>query len=195
MRPSSKHTRSVSPTARRGRSTSAAAIAAIVLVASAASAALAVTSKGVHATRAVRVVNAASNAVVGKKIVVDTHGRTLYALSPETTHHLLCTSKECFEFWPPLLVHSASVKPTAGPGVSGHLGLLRRAAGKFQVTLRGMPLYTFAGDKAKGEANGEGLKTFGGTWHAVAASASHPAAPPARAPEAAPAPMHGGYGY
>jgi predicted lipoprotein with Yx(FWY)xxD motif len=183
----------------------AAAIATIAVVATAASAALAVTGNGAHAAKAVRVVNASSNAVLGKKIVVDTRGRTLYALSPETVHHLLCKSRECFEIWPPLLVHSASVKPTAGPGVGGHLGLLRRGRGTFQVTLRGLPLYRFAGDKA-GEANGEGLMTFGGTWHAVRASANAAGSPapqaPAPAPTPAPAPAPGpapapmpGYGY
>ena len=26
-------------------------------------------------------------------------------------------------------------------------------------------VYTFAGDTAKGQANGEGIKSLGGTWH------------------------------
>jgi hypothetical protein len=38
-------------------------------------------------------VGSVTNAKFGEQIVVDAHGRTLYALSPETTHHLLCKSR------------------------------------------------------------------------------------------------------
>jgi predicted lipoprotein with Yx(FWY)xxD motif len=103
----------------------------------------------------------------------------------------LCRSRACLEFWPPLLVHSASVKLGAAPGVSGHLGVIRRGAGEYQVTLRGLPLYRFSGDSAKGEANGEGIKSFGGTWHALAAAATSAGAPQAAPP--APAPPHYAY--
>jgi len=186
-RPTHKLTGDMSRRQRRRRSTFAAAIAGIALVVVAANAALAVTGGRARASASARVVSASNNASLGKKIVVDTHGRTLYALSPETVRHLLCKSHACFEFWPPLLVHAANVKLTAGPGVSGRLGVLRRSGGKFQVTLRGLPLYRFSGDKAAGQANGEGIKTFGGTWHAVAATTNHPASPPS------PAPMPYGY--
>jgi predicted lipoprotein with Yx(FWY)xxD motif len=116
-----------------------------------------------------RVVGAASNSKLALTVVIDTHGHTLYALHPETTHHLLCKSRACFEAWPPLTVRSANVRLAAGHGVEGRLGLLRRSDGKGQVTLRGVPLYRFSGDSGKGEANGEGIKSFGGTWHAVPA--------------------------
>jgi predicted lipoprotein with Yx(FWY)xxD motif len=115
-------------------------------------------------------VGSVSNAKLGERIVVDTHGRTLYTLSPETTHHLLCKSSECFKFWPPLTVNSHRAKLKVGPGVHGSLGILRRSNGILQVTLRGMPLYRYAGDHAKGQANGQGIESFGGTWHAVTAS-------------------------
>jgi predicted lipoprotein with Yx(FWY)xxD motif len=75
-------------------------------------------------------------------------------------------------------VHSRAVKLLAGHGVEGHIGLLRRSDGKLQLTLRGLPLYRFAGDSAAGEANGEGIKSFGGTWHAVRAKAHSTATPP-----------------
>jgi hypothetical protein len=88
-------------------------------------------------------------------------------------------------------VRSRSVPLVSGRGVQGHLALLRRSDGKLEVTLRGMPLYRFAGDSAKGQANGEGIKSFGGTWHAVTAKASQSAAPAPMQPPAAPP----GYGY
>ena len=37
-------------------------------------------------------ITSTSNAKLGEQLVVDAQGRTLYALSPETTHHLLCKS-------------------------------------------------------------------------------------------------------
>jgi len=114
-------------------------------------------------------VGSARNATLSRTIVVDPHGRTLYALSPETTHHLLCKTSECFEFWPPLTVHSRSVALRAGLGVHGGLGLLRRSNGALQVTLRGKPLYRYSGDSARGQVEGEDIKSFGGTWHAVSA--------------------------
>jgi predicted lipoprotein with Yx(FWY)xxD motif len=117
-------------------------------------------------------VNSESSSKLGGRIVVNAQGRTLYALSPETTHHLLCTSKECLNFWPPYTVSSRKAKLRLGSGVHGRLGILRRGNGALQVTLRGMPLYRFSGDHAKGQTNGQGLKSFGGTWHAVTAAAA-----------------------
>jgi predicted lipoprotein with Yx(FWY)xxD motif len=126
-------------------------------------------------------VKSASNATLKETVVVNGQGRTLYALSPETTHHLLCTSSECFNHWPPLTVRSAKVKLEAGPGVHGALGVLRRSNGTFQVTLRGLPLYRYAEDHAKGDAKGEGIESFGGTWHAVTAGASSTKTAPTKA--------------
>ena len=123
-------------------------------------------------------VGSASNAKVGEKIVVDAHGRTLYALSPETAHRLLCKSSECLKVWPPLTVRSGKTKLVAGSGVHGRLAILRRSNGVLQVTLGGLPLYRFSGDSAKGAANGEGIKSFGGTWHVISA-ATGMAPPPA----------------
>ncbi len=114
------------------------------------------------------VVSASHNSRLHTNILVNAQGRTLYVLSPETTHHLLCTSHACLSSWPPVTV-SHSARLSEGSGVHGSLGLLRRG-GSEQVTLNGMPLYLFAGDQGRGEANGEGLSSFGGTWHAVLAS-------------------------
>ena len=111
----------------------------------------------------------ASNATLGKTVVVSSTGRTLYALSPETTRHLLCKSGSCLALWPPLTVRNRHVKLKDGPGVHGTLTLLHRSNGRWQVVLRGKPLYRYAGDSARGEANGEGIKSFGGIWHAVTA--------------------------
>jgi predicted lipoprotein with Yx(FWY)xxD motif len=109
----------------------------------------------------------ASNATIGKTIVVNGHGLTVYELRPETSTHLLCTSAQCLKFWPFVTVSSRTAKLTKTAAVNGKLGILHRN-GKFQVTLAGRPLYRFAGDAAKpGAASGQGIKAFGGTWHVV----------------------------
>jgi predicted lipoprotein with Yx(FWY)xxD motif len=110
----------------------------------------------------------AHNASLGETVVVNTRGRTLYKLSPETAHHLLCKSSQCFMFWPPLKV-SKNAKLTAAHGIKGKLGKIHRN-GFYQVTLGGDPLYTFAEDQGKGQANGNGIKSFGGTWHVLTTS-------------------------
>jgi predicted lipoprotein with Yx(FWY)xxD motif len=105
-------------------------------------------------------------------IVVGPRGATVYTLSGESTHHLVCTPQAkpkgmCFHFWPPLKVRSAKTKLTAAHGIKGKLGLLHRN-GFFQVTLSGHPLYYFLEDAGKkGSATGQGIVAFGGTWHVV----------------------------
>jgi len=131
-------------------------------------------------------IGSASNSSLGKRVVVNAQGHTVYALSPETATHLLCKSSECMKFWPPLTVSSPTIKLKDGPGVHGHLAILRRSNGLLQVTLRGMPLYRFSRDHAKGQANGEGIESFGGTWHAISAASAKPTTPSAPAPPSEP---------
>jgi predicted lipoprotein with Yx(FWY)xxD motif len=185
---------------RRGRSTVGAIAGGVaaVLAVGVSFAAVALAAGGTAT------VGSASNSKLGKRVAVSAQGRTLYALSPETTHHLLCTSAACLKTWPPLTVPSRKTKLRAGSGVHGQLGILRRSDGRLQLTLRGRPLYRFSGDRTKGEANGEGIESFGGTWHAVtaAASASSPApTTPSMTPTTptttptTPAPETPAYGY
>ena len=117
------------------------------------------------------------SAVLHERVAVSPQGRTLYELSPETAHHLLCRSSACLHFWPPLTAPSRSTKLKLGTGQHGRLSLLRRSGGMLQVTLNGHPLYRYSGDRGRGQANGVGIKSFGGTWHAVAVGGSPPASP------------------
>lgn len=112
-----------------------------------------------------------------KTVLVAANGHTLYTLSKETTHRIICT-KGCLTNWPPLKI-AKGVRPVG----AAHLGVLKRREGFLQVTLNGRPLYTFIGDTKKGQANGEGLKDVG-VWHvaAVAKAASAPAPDPVPAP-------------
>jgi predicted lipoprotein with Yx(FWY)xxD motif len=131
--------------------------------------------------------NGHANATLGKTIVINPAGRTLYALSGETSHHLLC-KQSCFHTWPPLTVPSRSTKVSLGSGVHGKLGLIRRSNGSLQVTLRGLLLYRFSGDHATGETNGDGIEADGGTWHAATAAAVPTPAPMTPTPPPTPTP-------
>lgn len=159
------------------------AIAAVV--------AFAVALTAVALAAAVPTLGSAKNERLGRAVAVDSHGRTVYVLHPETSRHLLCTSRACLRFWPPVTVHSRHTRLRAGHGVHGRLGILRRHGGTLQVTLNGLPLYRFRLDTVRGQANGEGIKSFGGTWHVVTLARLHPARPtPAPSP---PMPAPTGY--
>jgi predicted lipoprotein with Yx(FWY)xxD motif len=111
--------------------------------------------------------------VGGRTIVVNSKGRTVYVLKPETSRHLLCKSSSCLQFWPPVKV-SKNGKLRAAAGIKGKLGRLHRK-GFYQLTLGGEPLYMYSGDSGKGMANGDGIRSFGGTWHVLSLGKSHAA--------------------
>ncbi len=164
--------------------------AALVLVASFAAVALAASTTVT--------VDSTMNAKLDEQIAVTSQGRTLYALSGETASHLKCKTKECFKAWPPLTVPSRKTKLKAGSGLTGHLGILRRSNGMLQVTVNGRPVYRFFKDHAKGEVNGQGVESFGGTWSAMAASGETSASSPekgASTPAAPTPPAEPPYGY
>jgi predicted lipoprotein with Yx(FWY)xxD motif len=139
---------------------------AILATAAVAGAAVAVGAGLASASTSHPTVAAANNSGLHEKVLVDSHGFTLYELSPETTHHLLCKSSACLGFWPPLKASSAKAKLVKGAGVKGKLGTMRRH-GFFQVTLDGRPLYRFSVETAKGQSKGQGIHGFGGVWHVV----------------------------
>jgi predicted lipoprotein with Yx(FWY)xxD motif len=101
-------------------------------------------------------------------LLVDSTGAALYSSEQEKTGTVMCTGA-CTSIWLPLKA-PASGQPTAGDGVSGKLGTVKRPDGARQVTLDGRPLYRFAEDTDKGKATGDNVSdSFGGqkfTWHA-----------------------------
>lgn len=117
---------------------------------------------------------------LGKTVLANLKGHTLYSLSAETNGRFICTGP-CLANWHPLLV-PAGTKPT-GPV---KLGTIKRPEGKTQVTFKGKPLYAFDGDSKPGQANGEGFKDVG-TWHAVTLASPVPAEPQPQ-PEPSPYP-------
>lgn len=103
-----------------------------------------------------------------ERVAVNAAGLTVYTLSGDSRRHMKCRrGNGCFSFWPPVTVKH---RPTKAAGVKGRLGTFKRD-GFTQVTLNGHPLYTYAGDERRpGLANGNGIRTFGGTWHVVPAA-------------------------
>ena len=94
-------------------------------------------------------------------VLADANGKTLYTLTAGGKA-LPCTGK-CLDAWPPAMVPSG----TAGLTVDGTKVSVMAGSGGDVLAVAGMPLYTFAGDQAAGDANGEGISGFGGTWHVV----------------------------
>ena len=99
--------------------------------------------------------------------LVDSSGAPLYSSDQEKSGTVMCTGG-CISIWLPLKAPSGN--PTAGDGVSGKLGAVKRPDGSRQVTLDGRPLYRFAEDGSDGKATGDDVTdSFGGqrfTWHA-----------------------------
>jgi predicted lipoprotein with Yx(FWY)xxD motif len=103
-------------------------------------------------------------------IVLNAGGKAVYDLTGDRRGHAECTkANSCFSFWPPVTVASAR-KLSKAAGIKGKLGTWHRN-GRFQVTLNGHPLYTYAPDRRRA-AKGEGISGFGGTWHVLRASGS-----------------------
>jgi predicted lipoprotein with Yx(FWY)xxD motif len=116
--------------------------------------------------------------VSGVTVLTNAQGFTLYWFAPDTATKSNCNGS-CAQLWPPV-----KGPATAGQGVTGKLGTITRSDGSTQAAYDGHPLYTYTADTAPGQANGNGINTFGGVWHEVTASGA-----------AAPAGSGGGGGY
>ena len=104
------------------------------------------------------------------QVLTNSAGLTLYWFAPDTSTTSKCTGS-CATYWPPV-----KGPATAGSGVTGTLGVITRSDGTMQATYDGHPLYTYAGDSAPGQANGNGKNLSGGLWYEVTVSGAAPAA-------------------
>lgn len=118
----------------------------------------------------------AANTTQYGEILTNSHGFSLYGLSDESGGKLACVGK-CLQAWPPMLVATSVTKISLGPGVTGVIGFVKRSATTKQVTFDGFPVYTFIKGTAAGQAHGEGISAFGGTWGLLRASSLVTAAP------------------
>ncbi len=109
------------------------------------------------------IVKTASATVAGKSVTILTNsqGMTLYYFTPDTSTKTVCTSG-CTSTWPPLLF-TGSGSPTASINLPGALAVYSNANGK-QIIYNDHPLYTFTGDSAPGQTNGNGVS---GKWFAA----------------------------
>jgi predicted lipoprotein with Yx(FWY)xxD motif len=96
-------------------------------------------------------------------IVVDGKGMTAYAYDQDTpgSGTSACTG-ECADEWP--AITTTSDKPKVD-GVTGEVGTITGTDGAKQVTLEGMPLYTYHADSDVGDTKGQGQE--GGIWWVV----------------------------
>src|ERR1700759_5351876 len=103
----------------------------------------------------------------GATVLTSSKGFTLYSFAPDTATKSNCNGT-CAQNWPPL-------KGTAtASGVTGTFGTIKRSDGSVQATFDGHPLYTFAGDTAAGQANGNGLNVHGRGWQQIPPSGTDP---------------------
>ena len=109
----------------------------------------------------------------GATLLIDAKGFAVYSFAPDTMTKSDCDGA-CAAAWPPV-----KGPVTAGAGLTGQLGTIKRSDGSTQATYNGHPLYTFVKDTGPGTDTGNGLDAFGGLWHALTASGS---AAPAAAP-------------
>ncbi|WP_448005283.1 COG4315 family predicted lipoprotein [Agromyces bauzanensis] len=94
------------------------------------------------------------------EIVVDGEGMTVYMFDSDTQGGDASTCEgQCATNWP--AVTTDSDQP-AVEGVTGEVGTITGVDGSTQVTLNGWPLYSFAGDAAAGDTNGQGVND--GWW-------------------------------
>jgi predicted lipoprotein with Yx(FWY)xxD motif len=101
------------------------------------------------------------------KLLVDPAGKTVYLFASDTAGTSTC-SGPCLAAWP--AVPAPAGLPTSLPGVTGAVGSLTRTDGTSQLTVNGLPVYTFKGDSGPGTTKGQGLTAFGALWSAVSPS-------------------------
>jgi predicted lipoprotein with Yx(FWY)xxD motif len=100
-------------------------------------------------------------------IVVDGHGMTVYYYSKDMkgSGKSDCAGG-CLALWPAVKATSSSPKVD---GVTGMVGTITRDDGTLQVTIDGMPVYTYAQDSQAGDVNGEGIDNL---WYVVSPDGS-----------------------
>lgn len=96
--------------------------------------------------------------------------RPLYRFSADTRAESSACHDDCASAWPPL-IHPVA----AGAGVDSTLiSSITRPDGGRQVVYDGWPLYVYVQDDGLDEPAGEGVESFGGTWHLVGADGESP---------------------
>jgi len=104
-------------------------------------------------------------------VVVDGRGRTVYVLTADGKTSVPCTDESgCTKVWPDISVPDGTTAPAAGQGVQASMLGSKQEGDEAYATYNDWLLYEFAGDSAAGQAKGEGITSFGGTWYALTPS-------------------------
>ncbi len=113
------------------------------------------------ATVMVAPVKTASVTVGGKShtVLTNANGYTLYYFTKDTATTSACTGS-CASLWPALTTTAHKLKSPSG---LGSFSVVSDSHGS-QVAYNGHLLYTYTGDSAPGQANGQGLHLDGGIW-------------------------------
>jgi predicted lipoprotein with Yx(FWY)xxD motif len=102
-------------------------------------------------------------------VLVNGSGMTFYLLTSEKGGTLTCTDDNgCTKVWPDTELPSGVTAPVAGSGIdASRLSTVKGPSGSLYITYAGWPLYTFSGDSGPGQAHGQGIQSFGGTWETL----------------------------
>ena len=132
--------------------------AAVLTVQAGVSLALLLANAGVASTGGSRAIIKVK-VIHGVAVLTNARGYTLYWFAPDSSSASRCYGS-CAAYWPPVIG-----TPSAGAGVTGNFTTLSRTNANEQVAYDGHPLYTYVGDSAPGQANGNRIRLNGGWWY------------------------------
>jgi predicted lipoprotein with Yx(FWY)xxD motif len=148
-----------------GSSGSSSTTTAAAPASSAATQSAATTSGGTSSSQTAAVMIATKHAKLGTILAAGSKSMTVYLFEADKGATSSC-SGACAQVWPP--VTTSGEPKAAGTASAADLGTITRPDGTKQVTYKGHPLYFFARDGDKGDAYGQGIKSFGSDWYVLA---------------------------
>lgn len=127
--------------------------------------------------------------LAGSNGFISPSGRTVYVLSADFANTSTCTiASGCVGLWPIVIV------PSGAKMGAGFSSFPRTDGLGAQLAFNGWPLYTYSGDSASGQTNGNGIVSFGGTWSIARPTMASAPNPPGGTPAPTSTPGGGG-GY
>jgi predicted lipoprotein with Yx(FWY)xxD motif len=107
-------------------------------------------------------------------VVVDGRGRTVYILTADGKTNAPCTDESgCTKLWPDLPLPDGVASAKGEMGIDASLLSTKKSSdGETYPTYHGWLMYEYAADSGPGQSNGQGIKSFGGTWYVLDASGS-----------------------
>jgi predicted lipoprotein with Yx(FWY)xxD motif len=102
-------------------------------------------------------------------VVVDGRGRTVYLLTSGDHTNVPCDDASgCTKVWPDLPLPQGTSSATAGSGLQASLlSTMKLSDGQTYPTYNGWLMYEYVADAGSGQAHGQGIQSFGGTWYAI----------------------------